>query len=157
MLTLLDEANVKYESIALNMLAGEHKSPEFLKINPKGNVPTLIINGKVYLESAATLRLLTQVLPTLRNRELYPKNAKKRHAIDAALDFNGTTFRPKLAKRNDAFFAQLFAGKIVTPEVQTMIDRGNEEVRSACELLERMLDSTPGDYLTGDEMTIADI
>jgi len=59
MLTILDEANIKYESIALNMLAGEHKSPEFLKINPRGNVPTLIINGKTYLESAATLRLLT--------------------------------------------------------------------------------------------------
>jgi len=107
MLTLLDEANVKYESIVLDMLAGEHKSPEFLKINPRGNVPTLIINGKIFLESAATLRLLTQVLPTLRNTELYPKDPKKRHAVDAALDFNGTTFRPKLAVRNDAHWAQI--------------------------------------------------
>ena len=121
------------------MLAGEHKSPEFLKINPKGNVPTVVINGKVYLESAATLRLLTQILPTLRNTEFYPKNAKKRHAIDAALDFNGTTFRPKLAKRNDAFFAQQAGGAIISEELQKMIDLGNREVRSACELLERLL------------------
>jgi len=51
----------------------------------------------------------------------------------------------------------LAAGRIVTPEVHTMIDQGDEAVRSACELLERMLDSTPGAYLTGDDVTIADI
>ena len=53
LLSLLDIANVKYESNSINMMAGEHKTPDFLKINPKGSIPTLVINGVTYGESAA--------------------------------------------------------------------------------------------------------
>jgi len=49
----LELSNVKYENIVVNMLAGDHKKPEFLAINPAGVMPTLVINGKRYGESAS--------------------------------------------------------------------------------------------------------
>ena len=39
MLSLL---KLKYETVSLNLKRGEHKSFEFLKLNPFGQVPTLL-------------------------------------------------------------------------------------------------------------------
>ena len=38
-------------------------SPEYLRINPRGQVPTLVIDGKAYFESAALLMLLAERHP----------------------------------------------------------------------------------------------
>ena len=38
----LEEAGVAYERVPLDMRAKEHKSPEYLAINPNGKVPTLV-------------------------------------------------------------------------------------------------------------------
>ena len=102
-MTLLELANVKYEAIDVGKMQGGLKGPEFAQINPKGIVPSLFINGVHYEESAACLRMLATILPNVES--WYPKDSWKRHAIDSALDFNGTDFRPKLMKRNKAFFA----------------------------------------------------
>lgn len=72
-MTLLEMANVKHEAILVNMMKGEHKkNPDLLKINPKGKLPFLMINGKIYDESAANMRLLCQILPTLVKTGYYP-------------------------------------------------------------------------------------
>ncbi|MDQ1344485.1 MAG: glutathione S-transferase [Pseudomonadota bacterium] len=34
------------------------RSPEYLRINPRGQVPTLVIDGQPYFESAALLMIL---------------------------------------------------------------------------------------------------
>jgi len=57
-MSVLEMSNVKYEAISVNLIKAENKTEEYLKINPKGQVPTVVINGQSYLESAATMRLL---------------------------------------------------------------------------------------------------
>jgi len=123
MLSILDLANVKYESNVVNMMTGEHKKPEFLAVNPAGVLPTLIINGKRYDESAACLRLLASILPGLES--YYPKDVYKRHAIDAALDFSGTSMRPSFHERNMLCFAQLGAGGKIDDALKAKIDTAN--------------------------------
>jgi glutathione S-transferase len=39
------------------------RSPEYLRINPRGQVPTLLIDGKPYFESAALLMILAERHP----------------------------------------------------------------------------------------------
>lgn len=65
MRSLLELSNVNYEGINVGDLEGGLKGPEFAKINPKGIVPTVLINGKMYPESASTMRLLANLLPSL--------------------------------------------------------------------------------------------
>lgn len=42
---------------------GAQRSPEYLRINPRGQVPTLVIDGQPYFESAALLMILAERHP----------------------------------------------------------------------------------------------
>jgi len=44
----------------------EQRSPEYLRLNPRGQVPTLVIDGKPYFESAALLMILAERHPEAR-------------------------------------------------------------------------------------------
>ena len=51
---------VPYELIEVDMAAGAHKSPDFLKLNPFGQVPVLDDNGVVITDSSAILVYLAR-------------------------------------------------------------------------------------------------
>ncbi len=52
---LLGLLNVPYETVLVDYSKGEHKQPEFLKLNPRGEVPVLEDEGIVVWDSAACL------------------------------------------------------------------------------------------------------
>src|ERR1044071_4316843 len=47
----LAEKGVEHRAHHLNLRAGDQKTPEYLKLNPKGVVPTLVHDGFVVTES----------------------------------------------------------------------------------------------------------
>lgn len=47
----------------LDFDAAAQRRPEYLRINPRGQVPTLVIDGKPYFESAALLMILAERHP----------------------------------------------------------------------------------------------
>jgi glutathione S-transferase len=56
----LEELQVPYEFVQLDMQAGAHKQPEFLAINPMGKVPALTDGDFSLWESGAILLYLAQ-------------------------------------------------------------------------------------------------
>lgn len=50
---MLEELGVQYERVAVDMRAREHKSPEYLKLNPNGKIPTLVDGDFIIWESMA--------------------------------------------------------------------------------------------------------
>ncbi len=56
----LEELQLPYEFVQLDMQAGEHKQPEFLAINPMGKVPALTDGDFSLWESGAILLYLAQ-------------------------------------------------------------------------------------------------
>jgi glutathione S-transferase len=63
---LLLELGVPFEAKRLDIEAQEHKRPEYLKLNPNGLVPTLIVDGRPVYESAALVALLAERHPEAR-------------------------------------------------------------------------------------------
>jgi glutathione S-transferase len=59
----LKEVDADFEYVSVNLLEGEHKRPEFLKINPAGKVPVLIDGDRVIPESAAIVLYLADKYP----------------------------------------------------------------------------------------------
>jgi glutathione S-transferase len=57
------EIGVPYELRRLDLDQREHKDPEYLKLNPNGLVPTLIVEGQPLYETAALLMLLAERHP----------------------------------------------------------------------------------------------
>ena len=55
MLWFLEELGRPYRLEMLDLNAGDHKRPEFLKLNPMGKVPTLVDQGAVIAETGAML------------------------------------------------------------------------------------------------------
>ncbi|MEM6613521.1 MAG: glutathione S-transferase family protein [Cyanobacteria bacterium P01_C01_bin.72] len=57
LLSLLD---IDHEFIQLDIYQGEHKSSEYLKINPFGQIPALVDGDQVYLDAQAILVYLAR-------------------------------------------------------------------------------------------------
>jgi glutathione S-transferase len=60
---MLIELGVPFELERVDFARNEQKSPEYLKLNPAGQVPTLEIDGRPYVETAALLMILAERHP----------------------------------------------------------------------------------------------
>ena len=59
----LEEKGLAYEGHVVDMAKMEHHSPEYLKINPLGVIPTLIHDGKPLHESGTICEYLDETFP----------------------------------------------------------------------------------------------
>ncbi|QCP51976.1 glutathione S-transferase family protein [Trinickia violacea] len=59
----LKEVDCDFEYVSVNLLEGEHKRPEFLRLNPAGKVPVLVDGDRIIPESAAIVLYLADKYP----------------------------------------------------------------------------------------------
>jgi glutathione S-transferase len=57
---MLIEIGAPFELVLTDIETGANKTPDYLKLNPGGVVPTLVVDGAPVLESAAILMLLAE-------------------------------------------------------------------------------------------------
>lgn len=57
---LLNQLGIEYESISVDILKGESRTKDFLKINPNGRVPVLQVGDKYLPESNAAIWYLAE-------------------------------------------------------------------------------------------------
>ncbi|MET0988421.1 MAG: glutathione S-transferase family protein [Steroidobacteraceae bacterium] len=72
---MLQELDVPFESIQVNLAAGEHKRPEFLKVNPAGKLPAFVDGDLVLNESIAIVLYLAD---KFANKGFAPTDLKDR-------------------------------------------------------------------------------
>src|SRR5215207_4992075 len=59
----LEEAGAEYEAVRLDFAAADQRKPEYLKINPKGRVPSLVTDKGILTETPAILAYIAQAFP----------------------------------------------------------------------------------------------
>ena len=62
----LEEAGAQYRPVRLDFGANEQRGADYLKVNPKGRVPTLITGRGVLTETPALLTYVAQMFPDAR-------------------------------------------------------------------------------------------
>ena len=75
----LNLAGIQYETIVVDLLKMEHKSPEHLIHNPQGLVPALKIDKQIFTQSLAIIEYLNET----RNLKLLPDTAAGRAEVRA--------------------------------------------------------------------------
>lgn len=60
---MLIELGAEHQLQQIDLAAGEHKQPDYLRINPSGVVPTLLIDGEPVFEAAALMLQLADQFP----------------------------------------------------------------------------------------------
>lgn len=59
----LEQAGAEYETVRVNFAEKEENSPEYLRLNPKGRVPTLVTSRGILTETPAILQFVCQTYP----------------------------------------------------------------------------------------------
>lgn len=59
----LEEAGAQYEAVRLSFRTDDQRKPEYLAINPKGRVPSLVTDRGVLTETPAILAFIAQSFP----------------------------------------------------------------------------------------------
>jgi len=134
---------VELELKVVDLLAGEHLTPEFLKMNPQHTVPTLDDNGVIITDSHAICTYLCDKYAP--DDSLYPKDLVKRSTVDARLHFD-TGF---LFARLRFLYEPVLYQKLAHEQDRV------EYLQKAWPILEGFL--ADGDYLCGNELTVADL
>jgi glutathione S-transferase len=60
---MLQELGVDFEAVTVDLTRGEHRSPDFLRLNPAAKVPVLVDGDLVLNESAAIVLYLAEKYP----------------------------------------------------------------------------------------------
>ena len=63
---LLTEAGADFDTMNVNLSRGQNFSPEYLRLNPKGKVPALLIDGEVLTENVAIQIWINSQFPSAK-------------------------------------------------------------------------------------------
>ena len=144
---LLLEIGAPHELRRVDLDAGMQRDPEYLKLNPGGVVPTLIVDGVACSETAALAQLLGERHPAAQLAPL--PGAPQRPAYLQWMVYLANTLQPA--------FRQWFY-PADAPEVDT--EGLKAAMRRRIELAWERLDShlaAAGPYLLGDKISVADL
>ena len=83
-LAVLDEKGLDYEIEALNFKTKDHQKPAYLKLNPNGEIPTLVDDDRIIYESTAIIEYLDEEYPF---PSLMPKDSYERAKVRMIDDY----------------------------------------------------------------------
>lgn len=128
---------------------GEQHSAEYRKLNPQGEVPTLVHDGKVIAQSFAIIEYLDEVFP---ERPLFPKDPYGRAKIRQFCENINSSIHP---------LGNLKVQQYLEKQAGFDADKKMEWARHwnllGVKALEEILKDTAGKYCFGDQITAADL
>jgi len=149
---LLETLELPFEAWIINIPAGDHLRPEYLKINPRGTIPTLVLNDGTALTDFKSIALwLAQTYPRAK---LLPEDPALAQRATDLLDF-------ALVQLHGEGFTRIFttdryvaAGAGSEALKSDVASHGREIVSQAFGQLEKWLPEEG--YAIGPQFSIAD-
>ena len=137
------------ELVAVDLSGGEHKTPEYLRLNPNGRVP-LLVDGEFYLwESHAIMQYLADKSP---EQDIYPHDVSARADVNRWLFWSASHFAPAAAFIIRERVSKKILGLGAPDPLE--IARGEALLRAAALVLDRHLAGKQ--WIAQDRLTLAD-
>ncbi|MDB5410239.1 MAG: hypothetical protein JWL84_5151 [Rhodospirillales bacterium] len=172
---VLAEKGLAFTDRRLNAARGEHLTPEYLRLNPNGVVPTLIHDGDPIIDSSVINEYLDEVFPAVPLRPAEPKARARMRAWRQYIDEVPTpAIRPpsfnffivqNYAGMSDGQFAALAERLPLRKHFYQRMGRGGfgeADIAEAIEKLEASLRRmeaalAEGPWLNGGDYSLADV
>jgi glutathione S-transferase len=142
----LQELEIEFDAVTVNLLAGEHRRPEFLAINPAGKIPVLADGDMVVTESVAIVIYLADKYP---EKGFIPADLPGRAEAMRWLLFTATELEQPLWR--------MAKHRLIYPEEKRLpgdIELARDEFMAMAKVLDRhMVDR---EFVVGDRVTVAD-
>ena len=143
----LDLLGTKYNFNHVDYFTAQHKSPEYMKINPNATVPSAADGDLTLTESNAILQYIAE-----DSGSAYPKDAKQRCNINRWLLWEASVWFPSCY----VYLVEYVVKPLLQAEPdQSIIDAEAPRWNKLAGILDDQLAKTK--WLTGDDVTIADI
>ncbi|APX13407.1 glutathione S-transferase family protein [Tateyamaria omphalii] len=140
----LEEAGLPYDTHQLNFAAGDQQSPGYAKVNPKGRVPALEVDGTILTETGALLDYIATQAPHLMPTD--PIQAARARSV---MYYLASTMHVNHAhKMRGHRWADQDSSK------QDMKAKVPETMTASAQYIET--DCLTGPFILGDQITIAD-
>jgi glutathione S-transferase len=144
---VFNELGAPFQLVNVTVPQGQPRTKEYLSINPRGNVPTVVKDGLVIREGAA---VLTWLLET-NDSPLLPKTGVKRYKILEWLAFANSTLHPAYGK---IFFMYKNLGR-EEATLSPLYEAAINAIQRLWDDVELQLQSS--EYIASDECSVADI
>jgi glutathione S-transferase len=144
---MLIDIGVPFEAVRMDLGAGQQKDPDYLRLNPNGLVPTLVVDGTPVYECAALLMLLAERHPEAALAPA-PGSVERLAYLQWTTHLTNTV---QAAFRN-WFYPQEVAGEEVAPRVK---DFARAQVERGWDRLEARL-AVSGGFVAGAAPSAAD-
>jgi glutathione S-transferase len=144
---MLIELGEQHDKVQVDIEGGEHRKPEYLKLNPSGVVPTLVVDGVPLGEAAALCMILAERHPEAGFAPAI--GHKQRAAYLSWMFFLSNTLQ---VAYHNWFYPDQPAGPAGVEAVQAS---ARSRIEAALDRVDRQIASS-GAYLLGDRVTAAD-
>lgn len=146
----LNLKGMKYEYIPVHLLkdGGEQLKPEYLALNPMGQVPCLEHNGHLISQTMAIMMYLDDIKPTPR---LFPQDAFEKAKVIEICELINSGIQPL---QNTGVISELAKQFNASPEQKAAWSQ--HWISKGLGALERILEKSSGKFAVGDEPGAAD-
>ncbi len=142
----LEETGAAFEPIRVDMTSGEQRSPEFLRINPKGRVPALAVDDWVLTENPAILQFIARSFP---EAGLWPEQLREQARVTEWLAWIASTVHVAYAHVRRA--ERYADGEAALDDVR---NKGLQTSRDLWQAVDSRLGDGP--WAIGEHYTVAD-
>jgi len=142
---VLDEKDLSYEKVFIDLTKNEQKAPDFLRLNPYGKVPVLIDDDEVIYDSTIINEYLEDEYP---HPPLMPEQSSMRARVRIFEDFADNSFTAQ---------AGLLVAEVRKPSEQVdqeRVQRYRVDLLRVLEFLERHLE---GKECVAGSFSLADV
>jgi len=142
----LEETGAQYGEKPIFLPKGEQKTETYLKINPRGKVPALDVDGKILTENTAILTYLAKTFP---EKKLMPADAFEQARCLSTMAWFSNIVHPSYSHymRPERFAADAAA----QPSVK---ETGKKSFWANCQEIDSLLEGR--DWIMGKEFSVAD-
>lgn len=146
-MTALEQCGVDYADHPVNLMKGEQHSPEYRRVNPRGKIPALLVDGELIGENAAIQWWLNKAFP---EAGLFPQpaDAWQEAQLLSDLFWISSGWHPSVR-------ANMMPIRWTTGDPAPVRERGKELVRPLFESFDAHMADRPWWY--GDNWSIIDV